>query len=91
MIYRLYEWIVLSGIEVLPSQLCFMITGDDLWDAPDKLDEVVTWCHEVNLSWMTLKQDLWILRRSGQSEGLPSISAPLILKVSSPTSLPSER
>jgi undecaprenyl diphosphate synthase len=48
MIYRLYEWRVLSGIQVLPSQVCFMITGDDLWAAPHKLDKVVTWCHEVN-------------------------------------------
>lgn len=50
MIYRIYEWIILSGIQVLPSQLCFMITGDDLSAAPDKLDEVVTWCQEVNRS-----------------------------------------
>ncbi len=48
MIYRLYEWIVLSGIQILPPQLCFMITGDDLWAAPEKIDAVVTWCQEVN-------------------------------------------
>ena len=48
MIYRLYEWIVLSGIEVLPLYLCFLITEDDLRAAPDKLEEVVGWCREVN-------------------------------------------
>jgi undecaprenyl diphosphate synthase len=47
-IYRLYEWIVLRGIGILPAHICFMITGDDLRNAPDKLALVAQWCGEVN-------------------------------------------
>jgi undecaprenyl diphosphate synthase len=49
-IYRLYEWVVLRGIEILPAHICFMITGEDLSNAPEKLALVARWCGEVNLN-----------------------------------------
>lgn len=48
MIYRLYEWILLRGMVILPSHICFMITGDDLRNAPEKLALVAQWCGDVN-------------------------------------------
>jgi len=47
-IYRLYEWIVIRGIGILPAHICFMITGEDLRNAPEKLALVARWCGEVN-------------------------------------------
>ncbi len=40
MIRRIYEWILLRGIEVLPGHICFMITASDLQASPGKLTEV---------------------------------------------------
>lgn len=48
MIYRLYEWILLRRMAILPSHICFMITGDDLRNAPEKLALVAQWCGDVN-------------------------------------------
>lgn len=48
MIYRLYEWALLRGIEILPAHICFMITGEDLRNAPDKLALIAQWCGDVN-------------------------------------------
>ncbi len=48
MIYRFYEWILLKGLGILPSHICFMITGDDLRNAPEKLALVAQWCGDVN-------------------------------------------
>jgi undecaprenyl diphosphate synthase len=47
-IYSLYEWALLRGIVILPSRICFMITGDDLRAAPGKLALVARWCRDVN-------------------------------------------
>ena len=47
-IYRLYEWILLRGIGILPAHICFMITGDDLRNAPEKIALVAQWCGDVN-------------------------------------------
>ena len=48
MIRRIYEWILLRGIEVLPGHICFMITASDLQASPGKLTEVTSWCLFVN-------------------------------------------
>ena len=48
MIYRLYEWVLLRRIGILPAYICFMITGDDLRSAPGKLGLVARWCGDVN-------------------------------------------
>ncbi len=48
MIYRFYEWVLLRGMVILPSHICFMITGDDLRDASEKLALVAQWCGDVN-------------------------------------------
>ncbi len=47
-IYRLYEWVLLKRIVILPSHICFMITGEDLRNAPEKLAHVAHWCRDVN-------------------------------------------
>jgi len=47
-IYQLYEWALLKRIVLLPSHICFMITGEDLRNAPDKLALVAQWCYDVN-------------------------------------------
>jgi len=48
MIRRIYEWILLRQIEVLPGHICFMITASDLQASPGKLNDVTRWCLSVN-------------------------------------------
>jgi undecaprenyl diphosphate synthase len=48
LIYRAYEWALLQGITTLPWHICFMITEEDLFSAPEKLAEVSRWCTEIN-------------------------------------------
>ncbi|OPX71460.1 MAG: Tritrans,polycis-undecaprenyl-diphosphate synthase (GGDP specific) [Methanoregulaceae archaeon PtaU1.Bin059] len=48
MIRWLYERRLLSGLSILPAQICFMITGEDVEEAPGKLVEVSRWCVEVS-------------------------------------------
>ncbi|MDD1718467.1 MAG: undecaprenyl diphosphate synthase family protein [Methanoregulaceae archaeon] len=50
MIYWLYERLLLSGISTLPAGICFMLTGEDLLDAPGKLQECTSWCIEISES-----------------------------------------
>jgi len=48
MIHWLYERKLLGDIQTLPSQICFMITGREQGEAPEKIIEVVRWCTEVS-------------------------------------------
>ncbi|MDV2482701.1 undecaprenyl diphosphate synthase family protein [Methanoculleus sp. Wushi-C6] len=49
MIYRLYERILLSDLHTLPEQICFMITGQDMLDAPDNLYRAAEWCRDLGI------------------------------------------
>ena len=48
MIYRIYEQMLKRNISVLPSQICFMISGQDMAQAPENLVLVTTWCNEIS-------------------------------------------
>jgi len=47
MIYWLYVQLLKRQITVLPRQVCFMISGQDLADAPDSLYNVTSWCNAI--------------------------------------------
>ncbi|HUK38574.1 MAG TPA: undecaprenyl diphosphate synthase family protein [Methanomicrobiales archaeon] len=53
MIYWLYEKLLLRRLTVLPEHLCFMITEQDMLDAPEKIVEVSGWCREVGIRGVT--------------------------------------
>jgi len=48
MIYWLYEYMLKRQITVLPGHVCFMISGQDMADAPEKLFRVTAWCTELS-------------------------------------------
>ncbi|MFZ0005897.1 MAG: undecaprenyl diphosphate synthase family protein [Methanoregula sp.] len=48
MFYWLYERMLLSQIQELPPNICFMISGADLTAEPGKCLEVTVWCSELN-------------------------------------------
>lgn len=48
MIYWLYESLLKRQITELPGHVCFMISGQDLADAPEKLALITSWCVEVS-------------------------------------------
>jgi undecaprenyl diphosphate synthase len=45
----LYERLLRHDLEKLPRQICFMITGEDMVAAPEKVFEVSGWCREIGL------------------------------------------
>jgi undecaprenyl diphosphate synthase len=47
MIRWLYEKRLLSGLSILPSHICFMITAHDMEEDPDKLVSACRWCVEI--------------------------------------------
>ena len=53
MIYWLYERLLLRRLNLLPGNLCFMITEQDMLDAPEKIVEVSGWCREVGIPGVT--------------------------------------
>jgi len=53
MIYWLYEKLLLRRLTLLPEHLCFMITEQDMIDAPEKIAEVSGWCREVGIQGVT--------------------------------------
>lgn len=53
MIRWLYERILQHSLTVFPRHLCFMITEQDMVDAPDKIVEVATWCVDMGIGGMT--------------------------------------
>jgi undecaprenyl diphosphate synthase len=48
MIYWLYEHMLKRQITVLPGHVCFMISGRDMADAPEKLYRATAWCTEIS-------------------------------------------
>ncbi len=48
MIYWLYEQMLKRQIAELPGQVCFMISGQDMADAPGKLFQTTAWCIEIS-------------------------------------------
>jgi len=48
MIYWLYAQLLRRQITELPAQVCFMISGQDLADAPDSLYNVTSWCNGIS-------------------------------------------
>lgn len=48
MIYWLYEQMLKRKIIVLPAQICFMISGQDMASAPENLALVTGWCNEIS-------------------------------------------
>lgn len=48
MIYWLYEKLVLRQIHILPEHICFMLTGQDMAEAPEKIFEVTRWCRDLS-------------------------------------------
>jgi undecaprenyl diphosphate synthase len=49
----LYERLLRHDLEKLPDQICFMITGEDVVEAPEKVFEVSEWCREIGLGGAT--------------------------------------
>jgi len=48
MIYWLYERMLMRQITELPTHVCFMISGQDMADAPGNLYKVTSWCNEIS-------------------------------------------
>jgi undecaprenyl diphosphate synthase len=48
MIYRVYEYLLKRQITELPGHICFMISGQDMADAPDNLFLITSWCNEIS-------------------------------------------
>ena len=48
MLYWLYEQMLRRQIHLLPSHICFMISGHDMAEAPDQLLAVTRWCTEIS-------------------------------------------
>lgn len=53
MIYRLYEKILLRDLHTLPEHICFMITEQDMLDAPGNLSLATGWCRDLGLASVT--------------------------------------
>jgi len=48
MIYWFYEYLLKRQIHELPGHVCFMISGQDMIDAPDNLTLITSWCKEIS-------------------------------------------
>jgi undecaprenyl diphosphate synthase len=48
MIYRIYEYMLKRQIAELPGHVCFMISGQDMAQAPDNLFFITSWCKEIS-------------------------------------------
>jgi undecaprenyl diphosphate synthase len=48
MLYWLYARLLMRQITVLPGHVCFMISGQDLADAPENLYNVTAWCRGIS-------------------------------------------
>lgn len=50
MIHWFYERVLQRRLTVLPRDICFMLTEEDVTEAPHKIVEVAGWCRDVGLS-----------------------------------------
>ena len=48
MIYWFYERMLRRQIQILPRQVCFMISGADMAVAPEKIVEITRWCIDIS-------------------------------------------
>jgi undecaprenyl diphosphate synthase len=48
MIYWVYEYMLKRQITELPRHMCFMISGQDMADAPENLFLITSWCNEIS-------------------------------------------
>lgn len=48
MIYWLYEYLLKRQLAELPGHVCFMITGQDMAEAPDNPELITAWCKEIS-------------------------------------------
>ncbi|MFA4875974.1 MAG: undecaprenyl diphosphate synthase family protein [Methanoregula sp.] len=48
MIYWLYGQMLMRQLHELPGHVCFMINGEDMADAPEKLYLITRWCTEIS-------------------------------------------
>jgi len=48
MLYWLYARLLMRQITVLPAHVCFMISGQDLAEAPENLYNVTAWCRGIS-------------------------------------------
>jgi undecaprenyl diphosphate synthase len=53
MIYWIYERLLLRRLTLLPEHLCFMITEQDMVEAPGKIVDVSGWCRELGIPGVT--------------------------------------
>lgn len=53
MIRWLYEKSLQRSLVVFPRHLCFMVTEQDMMEAPEKIVEVARWCVEVGIGGVT--------------------------------------
>ena len=56
-LYWLYEKILVRQLTVLPKNICIMITGEEVRDAPGKIEECTRWCIDISSA---------VSRRSGE-------------------------
>ena len=48
MIYWLYEYLLKRQITHVPGHICFMISGQDMAEAPENLALITSWCNELS-------------------------------------------
>ena len=48
MIYWVYEYMLKRQITELPGHVCFMISGQDMAEAPGNLFLITSWCNEIS-------------------------------------------
>jgi undecaprenyl diphosphate synthase len=48
MIYWFYEYMLKRQITELPGHICYMISGQDMADAPENLFLITSWCNEIS-------------------------------------------
>jgi undecaprenyl diphosphate synthase len=51
--YWLYEKILQRGLRTLPEHVCFMITEQDMLDAPGNLCTITQWCRDLGIASVT--------------------------------------
>jgi undecaprenyl diphosphate synthase len=54
MIYWIIEQMLKRQITEVPEQICFMISGQDMLDAPENLFYVTEWCNEISRNALAL-------------------------------------
>ena len=53
MIRWIYERMLVRSLLRFPRHLCFLITGQDMREAPRKIEEVAGWCADLGIAEVT--------------------------------------